>query len=152
RMTVIIRPAWPYLPPLLHVPSIAAWHADQERLCIWHDEDNSQRWVTLQGIYNRIDEWIEEANQGFAAVENARNPEIYWQEEIERVVGLVDIDALVGEDPSDCQLGEFQFADAKSASGEASPIVVFDLNRGKFRSTSRLPSGIPRHQVARGRW
>jgi hypothetical protein len=85
RMTILIQPAWPYFPPLLRVPGIATWHADQERLCIWHGEDFSQRWKTLHGIYDRIDEWIEEAKLGFAAVENARNPEIYWQEDIERV-------------------------------------------------------------------
>lgn len=152
RMTIIIQPAWPYFPPLLRVPGIVAWHADQERLCIWHGEDFSQRWKTLQGIYDRIDEWTEEAKHGFAAVENARNPEIYWQEDIERVAGLVEIGALVGDTPSDGDHEEFQFADARSANGQPSPINVFDIERGAFRITSPLPMGLENHRQARGRW
>ena len=152
RMTLIIQPAWPYFPPLLRVPGIVAWHADRERLCIWHGEDFSQRWRTLQGIYDRIDEWIEEAKDGFAAVENARNPEIYWQEDIERVAGLVDIDALIGDEPADGDQEEFQFGDARSANGQASPINVFDIEGGAFRITSPLPMGLDSHRLARGRW
>lgn len=152
RMTIIIQPAWPYFPPLLRVPGIAAWHADRERLCIWHGEDFSQRWKTLQGIYDRIDEWIEEAEDGFAAVENARNPEIYWQEDIDRFAGLVDIDALIGDSPTDGDHDEFQFGDARSADGQVSPIKVFDIERGAFRITSRLPLGLENHRQARGRW
>ncbi|MDP9401938.1 MAG: ThiF family adenylyltransferase [Actinomycetota bacterium] len=152
RMTIIIQPAWPYFPPLLRVLGIAAWHADQERLCLWHGEDFSQRWKTLQGIYDRIDEWIEEAKDGFAAVENARNPEIYWQEEIELVAGLVDIDALIGDSPSDGDHDELQFGDARSADGRPSPINVFDIERGAFRITSPLPIGLENHRQARGRW
>jgi molybdopterin/thiamine biosynthesis adenylyltransferase len=152
RMTIIIQPAWPYFPPLLRVPGIAAWHADRERLCIWHGEDFSQRWKTLQGIYDRIDEWIEEAKDGFAAVENARNPEIYWQEDIHRVAGLVDVDALIGDSPTDGDHGEFHFGDARSADGQVSPINVFDIERGAFRITSPLPMGLDNHRLARGRW
>lgn len=152
RMTIIIRPSWPYLSPLLHVPGISAWHADQERLCIWHAEDSSQRWATLDGIHERIDEWCQDAQGGFATTENARNPEIYWQEEWERVAGLVDIEALIGSDPRDGDQGEFHFAEAVSADGRPSPIVVFDLDRGAFRVTSRLPMGVPNHRMVRGRW
>jgi molybdopterin/thiamine biosynthesis adenylyltransferase/proteasome lid subunit RPN8/RPN11 len=152
QMTIIIRPSWPYLSPLLHVPGISAWHADQERLCIWNAEDSSQRWATLHGIHERIDEWSEHARDGFAATENARNPEIYWQEECERVAGLVDIDALIGATRTDGDHDEFHFAEAVSADGRPSPIVVFDLDRGAFRVASRLPMGVPNHRMVRGRW
>lgn len=152
RMTIIVQPAWPYFPPLLRVPGIAAWHADRERLCIWHGEDFSQRWTTLHGIHDRIDEWIEEAEDGFAAVENARNPEIYWEEEIERVAALVDIDSLIGDSPADGDHDEFHFGEARSPDGQASPINVFDIERGAFRTTSPLPMGIENHRQARGRW
>lgn len=152
RMTIIIRPSWPYLSPLLHVPGISAWHADQERLCIWQAEDSSQRWATLHGINERIDEWSEQARDGFATTENARNPEIYWQEECERVAGLVDIDALIGSNPTDGDHDEFHFSDAVSADGRHSPIVVLDLDRGAFRVATRLPMGVPNHRLVRGRW
>ncbi len=153
RMQIIIRPAWPYLPPLLHVPGISAWHADQERLCIWHGEDGSQRWVTLRGIHERIDEWVAHASDGFAAVENARNPEIYWQQPMAGLAaGLADLEAIVGPDPDDGAKGEFHFAEAVSADGRPSPASVFQLERGAFRSRSRLPLGAPDHRCVRGRW
>lgn len=152
RMTIHIRPSWPYLPPLIHVPGIAAWHADQERLCIWQAEDNSQRWVTIQGLYDRIGEWAADAQDGFAAVENARNPEIYWQEDCAKVIGLVDLEQLLGRERNDGAQGEFHFAEAVSADGRQSPAVVFDLDPGAFRSTTALPTSVPTHLQVRGRW
>ncbi|MDP9333260.1 MAG: ThiF family adenylyltransferase [Actinomycetota bacterium] len=151
-MSVIVRPAWPYQPPLVHVPGITSWHADQERLCIWQAEDSSQRWATLWGIYDRIDEWAARAQDGFAVVENARNPEIYWQEEIGHVAGLVDLDDLLGADRADGQHGEFRFSDAVSADGRPSPVVVFDLHRGPFGPMTELPQCAGNHSVVRGRW
>lgn len=152
-MTIIIRPSWPYLPPLISVPGISAWHADQERLCIWHAEDNSQRWVTLHGLNARIDEWAAHAKGGFAVVENARNPEIYWQEETAGAVfGLVDLEDLLEGRPGDGQHGEFHFADAVSLDGRPSPIVVFDLRPGAFTPMTEVPYGIETYRDVRGRW
>jgi hypothetical protein len=152
KMTIIVRPAWPYLPPLLHVPGIGAWHADQEKLCIWQADDNSQRWVTLQGLYERIDEWAEHAAYGFAEVENARNPEIYWQDRAEIALGLVNLDELLGRERGDGQNGEFHFCDAISADGRPSPASVFDLRPGPFTAVTSLPSGITDVAHVRGRW
>ncbi|HEX2039870.1 MAG TPA: ThiF family adenylyltransferase [Acidimicrobiales bacterium] len=151
EMTVRFRPSWPYLPPLLEVPDIAAWHADQDRLCIWHGEDNSQRWTTLQGLYDRIDEWAESAQDGFAAVENARNPEIYWQQSMVEGFALVDIDELLGSDRSDGQHGEFHFSDAVSPDGRTSGAAV-DLHSGPFSPLTLRPSWISDPHQARGRW
>lgn len=150
-MTLIFRPSWPYLPPLLRVPGIASWHADQENLCIWRGDDSSQRWTTLQGIFDRIDEWVAHAERGFADVENARNPEIYWHEGAS-MVGLVDLDEVLGSDRADGQHGEFHFTDALSASGRPSPFVVLDIFPGPFTAMTPLPNGITDHSAIRGRW
>lgn len=152
QMTFYFRPSWPYLPPLLHVPGIAAWHADQELLCIWQADDNSQRWTTLQGVYDRIDEWVSDAARGFADVENARNPEIYWEQPGERVVGLVDVDELLAGRPNDGQHGEFHFVDAVSADGRRSPGPVFELRPGAFSAMTGLPEDVGDHHAVRGRW
>jgi proteasome lid subunit RPN8/RPN11 len=150
-MTLIFRPSWPYWPPLLRVPGIASWHADQENLCIWRGDDSSQRWTTLQGLYDRIDEWVTHAKEGFADVENARNPEIYWHEPAARV-GLVDLDDLLGSDRADGQHGEFHFTDARSASGRPSPFPIMDISPGPFTAMTPLPNGITDHGAIRGRW
>lgn len=151
RMTVVIRPSWPYLPPLLEVPGIAAWHADQERLCIWQAEDNSQRWATLQGLYERIDDWADQAQAGFAIVENARNPEIYWEERGEAIAALVDLEELLAGDEADGQHGEFHFAEAISPDGRTAA-NVFELNAGPFNAMTRLPADITDFRLVRGRW
>lgn len=149
-MTLIVRPSWPYLPPLLNVPGITAWHADQENLCIWRGDDNSQRWTTLQGLYDRIDEWVGHSKEGFADVENARNPEIYWHEPA-TLFGLVDLDELLGAERGDGQHGEFHFTEARSTSGRPSPFAI-DISPGPFTAMTRLPNGVPNHNAIRGRW
>jgi proteasome lid subunit RPN8/RPN11 len=152
RMTVTVRPSWPYLPPLIHVPGITTWHADQERLCLWQADDASQRWTTLQGLYDRIEEWAADANRGFADVENARNPEIYWQQDIPRVAGLVEIDTVLGGRPGDGQHGDFHFTNARSADSRVSPVVVYDLHPGAFTASTALPDGIQDRRQVRARW
>ncbi len=151
RMGIRLRVSWPYLPPLLIVPGISNWHADQERLCIWQAEDASQRWTTLDGLSARIAEWVEDADLGFARSENARNPEIYWQQPMPMVAGLVDLEGLLSGETADGQHGEFQFADAVSADGRPSPGAVYDLRPGAYTAGSPLPGGVNYGQV-RGRW
>ena len=150
EMTVIFRSPWPYLPPLRHVPGISAWHADHELLCIWEAEDNSQRWKTLQGTYDRIDEWVAHADEGFTGVETARNPEIYWHEP-SSWLGLVDLEELIGNDRVDGQHGEFHFVDIESGDDESS-VLVFDLRPGPFTPVRPRPSWVEKAQTVRGRW
>ena len=149
RMGVIIRPAWPYLPPLLHVPEIKAWHADQERLCIWEAEDNTQRWVTLQGFYNRIDEWVDAEVSGFAGAETARNPEIYW-EEPPSWIGLVNLDQMVGNDRDDGEHDEFHFVALTTVDRGSDP-PVFDILPGSSGIGLDSRQGIA-DQPMSGRW
>lgn len=152
RMTLRFQPSWPYLPPLLDVPGITAWHADQERLCLWRADDSSQRWATLAGLHARIEEWVADAAGSFAAVENARNPEIYWQQDVNGVVaGLIDLDALVGGLNVDGQHGEFHFTNAISADGRPSAGSVLDLSPGPFCAVTGGFGGHPYTRV-RGRW
>jgi hypothetical protein len=152
RMTLRFQPSWPYLPPLLEVPGISAWHADQERLCLWREDDSSQRWTTLLGLLERIDEWVADALAGFAASENARNPEIYWQDETAgTIVGLVNLDELLGGLQADGQHSEFHFTEARSADGRPSPMRVFDLAPGPFKAATPRPWDALPGRV-RGRW
>lgn len=151
KMTLVFRSAWPYRPPLLQVPGISAWHADQERLCLWREDDSSQLWATLPGLNERIDEWVADAAAGFAAVENARNPEIYWRDDAGTVCGLVDLERLVGGQDADGQHGEFHFTDATSPDGRPSPVIVYEVFPGPFTAMTPRPAGLALRQV-RGRW
>ena len=146
---MIIRPAWPYLPPLLHVAGINAWHADQERLCIWEGEDNTQRWATLQGLYDRIDEWVNAEASAFAGAETARNPEIYWADN-SSWIGLVDLDDMIGNDQDDGAHDEFHFL-AQTTDDRDNRPHLFDILPGTSGIHLDPRQGIS-DQPMSGRW
>ena len=150
QMGVIFQPAWPYRPPLLHVVGINSWHADQERLCIWEEEDNTQRWTRLQDLYDRIDEWVDAEAAGFAGVETARNPEIYW-EQGPSWVGLVDLDDMIGGGQDDGIHEEFHFLAMVPDRGDASLPTVFDIRPGPSEMRLDPHQGIA-EQAMSGRW
>ena len=149
-MSVIIRVAWPYLPPLLHVAGINAWHADRERLCIWEGEDSTQRWATLQGLYNRIDEWVDAEVSGFAGAETARNPEIYWEQD-PSWIGLVDLDELIGSDREDGAHDEFHFVARVTDTRDNDRPNLFDIFPGSSGIHLDPHQGISKQPMS-GRW
>lgn len=149
-MTVVIASAWPYQPPLLHIPDLDAWHADRELLCIWEAEDNTQRWTTVVGMNNRIAEWVDAASAGFAGTETARNPEIYWRGR-PCAVALIDIDALLGNAGSDGQHGDFHFVELQEATNAAEALVL-DIRPGAFSPVRPGPTAIKNHRDYRARW
>lgn len=149
-MSVVIVAAWPYQPPLLHVPELDAWHADRELLCIWEDEDNTQRWTTVAGMNARIEEWVAAATTGFMGAETARNPEIYWRGAAAGCA-LIDLDELVGNAGADGQHEEFHFvrlADASDAAG----IDIFDVVPGGFGPVRPGPAAAEDYRRYRARW
>ena len=142
RMTIIIRPSWPYLSPLLHVPGISAWHADQERLCIWQAEDSSQRWATLHGIHERIDEWSPARPRRLRHHRERAEPR-------DLLAGRVRTSRRTGRHrrphrgaapPTETTTSSTSPRPSPPTS-RPSPIVVFDLERGAFRLTSRSADG-----------
>lgn len=142
--------AWPYQPPLLHIPGLAAWHADREMLCIWEAEDNSQRWKTLAGMNARIVEWTAAEASQFANEETARNPEIYWSGQ-SAGFALVDLAELVGNDQADGQFGEFHFV-RLDADSTAANTEIFDLRPGGFTPVRPGPAHLNDHRQFRARW
>lgn len=149
-MTVVIDAAWPYRPPLLHIPDLDAWHADRDLLCIWEEEDNTQRWTTAAGMNARIADWVVAASAGFSGTETARNPEIYWRGHAGGY-GLIDIEGLLGNAGSDGQHGDFHFVRLADAS-DIARLDVFDIQPGAFSPVRPGPSIIENYRDFRGRW
>ena len=149
-MTVVIVAAWPYRPPLLHIPDLDAWHADRELLCIWEEEDNTQRWTTVAGMNARIADWVAAASEGFTGTETARNPEIYWRGRVAGV-GLIDIEGLLGKAGTDGQHGDFHFVRLAEAS-EAAEVDVLDIRPGGFSPVRPGPGVVDNHRDFRARW
>lgn len=66
HMDIVIRPGWPFRPPMLFVPGLNTNHATADGfVCMWQDDDNSLEWTTAAGFLGRIPEWCEHARQGW---------------------------------------------------------------------------------------
>lgn len=88
-MRLVLQDGWPYVQPLLHVEGIRWWHAAHDRPCLWQEGDNSKRWLTLEGIGRRIDEWAEKATAGFKDLDGAAlDPHLYFDSYSGVIVGI----------------------------------------------------------------
>ncbi|MBN4047678.1 hypothetical protein JYT71_01580, partial [Acidimicrobiaceae bacterium AH-315-P05] len=95
-MTIVIADAWPYRQPSVVVEGIEWWHAAHEMPCLWQAEDNTKRWVTLQGVLARIDEWAENAKSGFTTIDGAAlDPQLYFESYLS-YPAAIDLEDLVG--------------------------------------------------------
>ena len=80
EMTLIIHDPWPYRQPSVVVSGIDWWHAAHDAPCLWQPDDNTKRWLTVAGIWERIDEWAEHAEAGFTTVDGAAlDPQLYFE-------------------------------------------------------------------------
>jgi hypothetical protein len=105
QMTIVIVHPWPYRQPAVVVPGIEWWHAAHDMPCLWQPADNTKRWITLQGILDRIDEWAEQANAGFTTIDGAAlDPQLYFERHSPEPAAL-DIDELIGGLKQDGQHG-----------------------------------------------
>ena len=67
NMVIGIRDGWPFMSPVLFVQGLATNHLTQGGyVCMWRDDDSSLEWKTLGGFYKRIEEWCEQAKNGWA--------------------------------------------------------------------------------------
>jgi proteasome lid subunit RPN8/RPN11 len=105
EMTIVIADAWPYRQPHVIVPGIDWWHAAHEMPCLWQVGDNTKRWMTLDGLLDRIDEWVAHAKAGFTTIDGAAlDPQLYF-DRYTHVPAAIDVDGLVGGLAQDGQHG-----------------------------------------------
>lgn len=105
EMTIVIADPWPYRQPHVIVPGIEWWHAAHDMPCLWQVGDNTKRWMTLDGILERIDEWAAQAEAGFATIDGAAlDPQLYFAS-YTNVPAAIDVDGLIGGLTQDGQHG-----------------------------------------------
>lgn len=110
EMTLIIHDPWPYRQPSVIVPGIDWWHAAHDAPCLWQPDDNTKRWLTVAGIWERIHEWAQQAEAGFATIDGAAlDPQLYFDTAPIGLVGI-DIDGLIGSLAQDGQHGRIHLA------------------------------------------
>ena len=64
-MTIAIAPGWPIYPPVLYVKGLHTNHSTPDDfVCLWQEGDYvPEEWVTVEGLFSRIEEWCEYASQ-----------------------------------------------------------------------------------------
>ncbi len=143
EMTIIIRPGWPYFPPLVRVVGIDSWHANLDNLCLWQTGDDTLRWVTVEGIVARIGEWAEDAAAGFPRHGQALDPHLYFEAH-SGWTAFLNVDEHISAHPSDGQTGNLRWTER--------PRQILDISAGPFRATDPLPPGIREPREVVGRW
>lgn len=94
RMEIIIRPGWPYHFPLLLVEGVNTSHSTPEGLiCLWRDGDASMVWKTLDGFYDRIADWCQQAEQGWKNQNLTQDAYLNYLRK-QRSVAIFDLNAL----------------------------------------------------------
>ena len=69
-MDVVIRPGWPFQSPVLLADGLDTNHSTREGfVCLWQDGDPSCDWITVEGLFARVDEWCENARRGWSGDE-----------------------------------------------------------------------------------
>ena len=80
-MEIGIAPGWPYQPPAVFVQGLATNHSTLGGLvCMWRDGDDSLRWITLRGLFARIEEWCRQAKQGWQDDDLGRDALLNFQD------------------------------------------------------------------------
>ena len=65
-MDIVIEPGWPFRPPSLFVQGLNTNHSTLGGfVCLWREGDSSLEWISVEGLYSRIEKWCENATQGW---------------------------------------------------------------------------------------
>ena len=93
-MDIVIRPGWPFRPPDLFVKGINTNHSTLNGLvCLWRDGDRSFQWATVEGFYERIGEWCENAEIGWEDDDLGRDAFLNFREKY-AMVATFDLPGL----------------------------------------------------------
>ena len=155
-MDIVIRPGWPFRSPDLFVQGLNTNHYTRDGLvCMWHDDDNSLEWTTLDGFYSRIAEWCRHAMQGWQNDDLAADAYLNFQGKA-GVVATFDFATLRttpgawGECRGIIPPGK-SYVDLQSGPRSANCLRVLWLNVGTLkgpppRSLSEVPGHLSRNQ------
>lgn len=133
ELTVVIRDGWPYRPPSVEVRGLHGWHADHEHACLWQEGDVSLRWLTLDGIRQRIDEWAAARDRGFGRQGAALDAWAYFEGRVQGSVSIEMAELSITYPPRPQQSGNF---------------ALIEIAPGFYRAVTRTQT----HAARRGRW
>ena len=65
-MEIVFDPRWPYRPPRVFVQGLDTNHSTLDGfVCLWRDGDLSGEWETVDGLFNRVEDWCRRAKSGW---------------------------------------------------------------------------------------
>ena len=65
-MDIVILPGWPFQPPAVFVEGLNTNHSTPSGLvCMWREGDFNHEWAILGGLFSRLEEWCENAINGW---------------------------------------------------------------------------------------
>jgi molybdopterin/thiamine biosynthesis adenylyltransferase len=80
-MRIEIRDGWPFLNPKVYADGLPpGLHRNRlGDVCLWEDGDPSWAWVTKAGLWQRISDWVRDADAGDEASDPGLDTERYWR-------------------------------------------------------------------------
>ena len=61
-MDIVFDPGWPYRPPRVFAQGLDTNHSTLDGfVCLWRDGELSGEWETVDGLFNRIEDWCKRA-------------------------------------------------------------------------------------------
>ena len=94
QMRLVIRDGWPVVFPYLFAEGLHTNHLTASGyVCLWHEGDGSQAWVTLDGVYSRLAQWCDAAQNGWDPEGLARDAYLNFQPKV-RAVAVLDLEEL----------------------------------------------------------
>ena len=65
-MEIVLDPGWPYRPPRVFVQGLNTNHSTLDGfVCLWRDGDLTGEWETVDGLFNRVEDWCRRARGGW---------------------------------------------------------------------------------------
>ena len=65
-MDILVKPGWPYNPPIIIVEGLDSNHSTSwGMVCMWQEGETSMEWTTAEGLFARIEEWCENEKNGW---------------------------------------------------------------------------------------
>ena len=93
-MRIRIRDGWPVTFPYLFADGLHTNHLTADGyVCLWHEGDGSQDWVTLEGFFNRLAKWCHDAQHGWDPVGLDRDAQLNFGRKLP-VVATFDLEEL----------------------------------------------------------
>lgn len=93
-MDLVLLDGWPYEPPALLVKGLDTNHYTLDGLvCMWRDGDASLDWITVEGLFARIEKWCADAEQGWDTDDLGRDALLNFKPR-DRMVAVFNLPAL----------------------------------------------------------